>query len=240
MRHTPRVVLYAGTVCALVGASRATVGAQVPTVRDSAGVQIVENPSRLEAPVTFTLGATPVFEVGGLESDPDVEFNHRQGYLRGAFLSDGRFAAIDVNRVHYFDANGKRLKIVGRQGAGPQEFQYLMAICRTRGDTLVLNDANNRRMAVLDGTGSIVRTIAQGDLGSMPFDPCFDDGTFVLMKQSGPLTARQLRVTRVRLDGSVANVIGEFAGGLFDLVTQAEVSVVAQGKRLVLRESVDE
>lgn len=219
--------------CGLAGALIAAVAsvpaaAQAPAVRDSAGIRIVENPSRLEAPVAFTLGARPSFDVGGLESDPDAEFNHRQGYLRGTFLSDGRFAVIDVVRVHFFDATGKRTKIRGREGAGPEEFRYLTSICRTRGDTLVLEDGQNRRVAIMDGNGNFVRTIPQRDLGSPPFDACFDDGTFLLEHVAGPRAALQDHLTRVRLDGSVADTLGVFPSG-FDIVTQSETTVLAAG-----------
>lgn len=230
MRHLSRATMLCLLPLVVVLPARADVGAQAPTVRDSAGIRIVENPSRLEAPVVFTLGARPNFDVGGLESDPDVEFNHRQGYLRETFLSDGRFAVIDVVRVHFFDATGKRLKIFGREGAGPEEFRYLTSICRTRGDTLVLEDGQNRRVAIMDGNGNFVRTIPQRDLGRPPFDGCFDDGTLLLERTVGPAEARQNRLTRLRLDGSVVDTLGVFPSG-FDIVTQSETTVLAAGAR---------
>jgi hypothetical protein len=218
-----------------------TLGAQSPVIRDSSGIRIVENDSRRAAPVAFTLGREPLLDVGGAEADPDQEFDHRQGYLRGVRLSDGRLVVIDVKRVHFFSPSGSRLKIVGRAGSGPEEFQYLTAICRTHGDTIVVADAHNRRLSVIDGDGEIVRTILLGDLGSPPFNACFDDGTFLLSRPVGELIggARMTRLTRVRLDGSVAGVIGEFLDTPFNFVTQTEVSLVAANRRLFYANSAD-
>ena len=125
-------------------------------------MRIVQNPARARAPVVFRLGATPVIDLGGPEEPTDNEFNPSQGYLRAARLSDGGFAVIDVARVHFFDARGKRVRIVGKTGAGPAEFRYLIAICRTRGDTIVLSDSHNRRLAILDKSGTFVREFPRG------------------------------------------------------------------------------
>jgi hypothetical protein len=205
--------------------------AQEVRSRDSAGVRIIENSARKDAPVRFRLGDKPLFEVGGIESNPDEEFDHRQGYLRGVRLSNGGLAVIDVSRVHYFDASGKRVRIVGRKGQGPEEFQYLTSICRTRGDTLILNDSHNRRLSILDGSGRIVRTILQGDNGSAPFSFCLDDGTFVLERSMGEAGARQSRITRLRTDGSIVNPVGAFPR-TFDMVTMVTETIAASGEAL--------
>jgi hypothetical protein len=206
--------------------------AQAPVVRDSAGIRIVENPSRRSMPMLFALDSTPLLDVGGIEDNPDVEFAHNEGYVRAVVLSDGGLAVIDVTRIHFFDARGIRRKIVGRQGAGPQEFQYLEAICRTRGDTIIVSDNHNRREAVLDRSGSIVRTIPEGDLGGVPFDFCFSDGTFLREKLAGPVTFRFVHLTRVRVDGSTANVIGDFPAQRADAITQTFEIAAAWGTHL--------
>jgi hypothetical protein len=210
----------------------ATATAQEARSRDSAGVRIIENSARQDAPVRFRLGDKPLLEVGGIEPNPDEEFEHKQGYLRGVRLSNGGLAVMDVSRVHYFDASGKRTRIVGRRGGGPEEFQYLTSICRTRGDTIVLNDSHNRRLSILDGSGRILRTIPQGDNGSAPFDFCLDDGSFVLQRSIGELGARQHRVTRLRTDGSVVSLVGTFDANGFDMVTMVAPTLAASGDGL--------
>lgn len=115
-------------------ATTVVVHAKAPVIRDSAGVRIVENRARASAPVQFTLGTKARFDVGGLEPEPDNEFNPIQGYLRGTWLSNGGLAVIDEVRMHLFDAAGKRLAIVGRKGKGPEEVTFITSIYRTRGN----------------------------------------------------------------------------------------------------------
>ncbi|MBL0172717.1 MAG: hypothetical protein IPP90_18815 [Gemmatimonadaceae bacterium] len=217
-----------------IGATASIAHAQAPKSRDSAGVRIVENSARATARVLYTLGPVARFDVGGLEQNPDMEFNPNQGYLRGAWLSNQGLAVIDEVRVHVFDSKGKRLTIAGRKGKGPEEFTYITSICRTRCDTLVVNDANSRRVAVLTGAGSAVRTFPQDSLGSPPFSGCFDDGTVVLNKSlnSAPGMPATMRLTRVRVDGTPVNRIGDFDAGTFDMVTQSAPTVVVSGQRM--------
>jgi hypothetical protein len=206
-------------------APRAT--AQEARTRDSAGVRIIENSARKDAPVLFRLGETPLMEVGGRESNRSDEFEHNQGYLRGVRLSQGGLAVIDVSRVHYFDPNGRRIRIVGQ---GPQRFQYMTSICRTRGDTLVVSDQG--MISFLDGRGEVFLTVPRGDIGSAPFSFCLDDGTFVLEQYDGVVGPRQHRLTRLRSDGSIVNVVGTFPGPALDFVTMVGPAVAASGDRL--------
>jgi hypothetical protein len=206
-------------------------------VRDSAGVRVVENAARARAPVAFQLGAAPSLDFGGPEEDnPDNEFSPTQGYLRGVRLSDNGLAVIDVVRVQFFDAAGKRVRIAGRDGAGPEEFRYLTSICRTRGDTIVVSDSRNSRLGILDRNGVIVRTVRQDEHGSPPFDGCFDDGTVLLQRAlpAAPGATRTMRLTRVRLDGTVVNAIGDFSFPAFDMVTQNAGTVIAQQQRVYI------
>ena len=164
-------------------------------------------------------------EVGGREANRGDEFEHNQGYLRAVRLSQGGLAVIDVSRVHFFDPIGRRIRIVGR-GQGPQGFEYITSVCRTRGDTLVLSDRGF--ISVLDVRGEILRTLPRGTIGSAPFSFCLDDGTFVL-EAMGEAASDGHRVTRLRLDGSTANVIGTFPKPAFDFVTMISPTVVASG-----------
>jgi hypothetical protein len=150
-------------------------------------------------------------------------------------LSNGNYAVIDKNRVQYFDARGKRLQIVGRSGAGPEEFGWLTGICRTRGDTVVVRDERNARLAVLDGDGRIVRTIRYQALGMPDTHHCFDDGTLALALRSAWRDAGQAgtqQITRVRLDGSPVNEIGRFETPPYDPLTSMFLHVRATGQRL--------
>lgn len=227
-------VLFGVAVSAVLQSSPSA--GQSPIVRDSAGVRIVQNPPRARAPVAFRIGTTPVVDVGGPEENTNDELDSNHGYLSAARLSDNGIAVIDPARVHYFDARGKRLRIVGRQGAGPEEFRYLIGICQTRGDTLVITDSHNRRLAILDRTGAILRTVRLEDIGSTPFEACLDDGTVILQRTDfqSPGVKKKVRVTRVRVDGTVANTVGEFMLPGFDMVTQVEPPILARGQRVYI------
>jgi hypothetical protein len=234
MRNGLRVV-GRSSLLAIIAASVVGSSAWALQGRDSAGVRIHVLPPLLTSRVGFELGAKPRIDMGGLEDVVENEFKPSQGYLRAVELSDGGWAVIDETRMHLFDRSGKRLRIVGRAGRGPEEFTYLMAICRTRGDTLLLSDGNVRRMAVLTGTGSFVRTFLQDTLGSPPFDGCFSDGTAILTRRlpSAPGTLGPSRVNRIRLDGSPVGTLFDFASP-FDMVTQAAVELVAAQDRLIV------
>lgn len=228
---TPARIAFAlGTTVVLLQAS---LSAQAPTVRDSAGVRIAENPARLTFPVNLRIGETPVFDVGGLHDDnPDAEFVASQGYLRGVRLSNGGLVAIDVNKVKYFDATGKLVEVTGRDGDGPGEFRYITGICRTRGDTIVV--ADRARLGVLDKDGTFIRHLASTPR-RMPFDGCFADGTVLLIsteRRTPTPTTSTMQLFRVRLDGTVVSALGSAVGPGFDFVTQAEVTWAAAGNRL--------
>ncbi|MBK6493778.1 MAG: hypothetical protein IPG05_01510 [Gemmatimonadetes bacterium] len=228
--HSSRPLLLGLTLLAVSSAS-----GQARSTRDSAGVRIITTPLFATAPANLVLGK-PLSEVGGLNEDPAKEFDHKQGYLRAALLSTGGMAVIDVVRVHYFDKAGKLIKIVGRSGAGPEEFRYLTSVCATRGDTVVAYDSHNARIAILDATGKVVRTIPKERNGSLPFDACFADGTFTLTATAfgGQGKPSSSKLTRLNTDGTVLNLLGEWAGPPFSFVTQTELTSIATGSRLVV------
>ncbi|MEP6832386.1 MAG: hypothetical protein ABJB74_03290 [Gemmatimonas sp.] len=233
----PKSVLV-GVALLLNGAA---LTAQPATTRDSAGIKIISARARSSAPVVFKLADKPTLSVGGLENDPNVEFNHRQGYLRAARLSNGGLAAIDEVRLHYFDASSKRLGVFGHKGAGPNEFQYVMSICATRGDSIVVGDSRNARVTVLDGKGKFAGSFPEESWGSPVLNSCFSDGTFILQKSLAVsyTDPRKYRVTRMRLNGTVSNEIGEFTTAPFDMVTQRETGFIAAGERLYFAEAVE-
>jgi hypothetical protein len=196
---------------ALVCVTRSLAG-QAPVERDSAGIRIIENPSRAAAPVVFRLGAQAL-DLGGAANNPDDEFHTggggRASYMSGLRLSDGTLAVPDRVRIQFFDARGARSGMVGRYGSGPSEFRALWpaAVCRTRGDTLVADDPQNGRLAVVHGQ-RVVRTTPymHGGLAG-----CLDDGT-VLMAQFWPGRSEptyKYQLNRVRLDGTPVNAFDD-------------------------------
>jgi hypothetical protein len=203
-------------------------------IRDSAGIVIVENPARATWPVTHRLAARPVYAVGGLEDDPFNEFDHNQGFLRGVRLGDGGLAVIDEHRVHIFDAQGRRVRVMGVKGRGPREFLYLTSICRTRGDTVVVGDSHNRRLTVLHPSGAFVRTIRQDERGSLPNEACFDDGTIMLTAQRFQPKGVRIpwTISFARLDGKPVGGRITRSGVPFDEIIMFIASSAAGGKHV--------
>lgn len=218
---------------ALLSVVAVSLHAQAPTVRDSAGVRIVTNPALVAAPETFRFDPSPTLDVGGLEDNPELEFKSNQGYLRGVFLSDGTLAATDEWRLQFFNPRGMRLGIVGTKGAGPGEFRYIIGICRTRGDTLVVHDSHNARNVVISPARSVVRTFPAGSNGALTFSSCFADGTVVLShseydRTTGTMT---MQYRRARLDGTIVNALLSAPPTRLDQVTSAEHAVATAGRR---------
>jgi hypothetical protein len=220
----------------LLSLAAVSLHAQAPTARDSAGVRIVMNPALADAPETFRFNPTPILDVGGLEEDPDLEFKSNQGYLRGTFLSDGTLVVTDESRLHFFNRQGRRLGVVGTRGAGPEEFRYIIGICRTRGDTTVVFDSHNARNVVIAPTRRIVRTFPSKPNGALTFSSCFDDGTVVLSasEYDRETQSMMIRYLRGRLDGTVANRLVALPPIRYDMVTGSEVAIATRGQRLYL------
>lgn len=102
----------------------APAGDEVPSItrRDSAGIRIVENPALADSPVRFRLGTQPTLDVGGLDADPELEFNARRGELWAVPLRNGGLGVLDITRVQVFSRTGARERVIGRAGGGRTSF----------------------------------------------------------------------------------------------------------------------
>ena len=207
--------------------------AQVPTVRDSAGIRIVMNPALSAAKELFVLQREPSYHVGGLEDDPVKELKSNQGFLRGVFLSDGSLVVTDEWRLQFFDRQAKRVAIVGAQGGGPADFKYIVGICRTRGDTIVVHDTQNARNVIVAPSRKVVSSFPSKPDGGLTASSCFDDGTVVLTNSTyDRATGTTLRrYVRARLDGTVTNPLLSPPPARFDIVTATGEGVATGGQR---------
>jgi hypothetical protein len=172
-------------------------------------------------------------DLGGLKDNLNEEFDGGFYQTTLVTLSDGTRVVTDWQKVRFFNQAGKQVRVVGRQGQGPEDYFSIRSMCRTRGDTLVVNDPGNGRTSILDGTGNYVRAIPTSTL-SMPRDGCFDDGTFIVVERFAESTdGFQIRIVRMRVDGTRAGVIGPFAGGgARNMYVHASTRVAARGDRL--------
>jgi hypothetical protein len=203
--------------------------AQAPRVRDSAGVRIIENGSRTTAPRAFRLAEKARDDIGGLKDNPDDELSVHNAYFGEVRLTNGTHVAMDATRLRFFDAAGKQVRVVGREGHGPHEFTQVVSLCQTRGDTLVASDSRNTRMEVLDRDGTFVREFQVG-VTDYVTDACFADGTFLVREYHREAGAGSpMHLVRRRLDGAVANVLGDFAVPQFSMFLLSEASVTVSG-----------
>lgn len=154
--------------------------AEAVTVRDSSGVEIVEN-GRVPADAPLlVLGDPPLLELGTVEDDGPEQFFRVSGLETRA---DGALAVVNggTQEIRFFGPDGAHLGSVGREGEGPGEFRGPAGLWRTRGDSLVVWDGRNRRISVLAPSGEVVRTAAPERQAANPrVLTVFADGSWVL------------------------------------------------------------
>ena len=187
-------------------------------VRDSAGIQIVENQSptwTVEA--EWRLAASPAVDVGS-DRDASPELFRVEDVIG---LGDG-FAAINAasSEVLLFDAGGRLLRRIGGRGAGPGEFTRLRSLYRCGGDTLAVNDVT--RVTYFDVHGNLVRTQsvvpAQADEFPRIQGSASDCTLLVMSGSSTPGPARAMTTRRsshafwAGLDRAPRDTIGFFPG----------------------------
>lgn len=175
--------------CAALAACGGDAAAAGPAVRDSAGIQIVQN----TAPAWgkddgWRVSAEPIMELGVAEGDP----NHQFGVVADALrLSDGSVMVADgqANVVRLYDAGGRFVKTVGKQGGGPGEFQGLWNLFLLPGDTVAAHDYQASRLTLFAPGGTLARTVTLSPLDkTLPPRPVgiFADGGMVVIPMYNP------------------------------------------------------
>jgi len=123
------------------------------TVRDSAGVLIVENFGGPLWTDETRWSLTEVLKIGIVDGDPDYMFGNITSFR---VLSDGTVVVADGLGQHlkFFTSDGVHLKTVGKAGSGPKEFGRGIWVARATGDTLLVMDGRNMQAHWLapDGT----------------------------------------------------------------------------------------
>lgn len=151
-------------VCALAihanGCSAEPSGEWAGTVRDSAGVVVVDNPES----GLWTAGTAWRLEedlrIGVAERDAARQFDEIDDI---AIDDAGRIFVLDGTEIRVFDREGAFMRAMGREGAGPGELARPSALFIGKGDTIFLPDTRNQR---------VQRFLADGsDAGSFPLLP---------------------------------------------------------------------
>ena len=172
---------------ALAGCAR-DAAAPVVSVRDSAGVEIVESAAPTWGPGEgWSVAAEPFLDLTATGHSAAHEFYRVADARR---LPDGGVAVALPTEVRLFSGTGAHRVTLGGEGDGPGEFRSIVKLGRLDPDSLVVYD--RRRVAVFDPDGRLART-ARVEAASPGFDGfVVVDGGFLITEYHGPFTEENL------------------------------------------------
>jgi hypothetical protein len=207
-------------------------------VRDSAGIQIVENVEySWPNGQGWRLSDEPLLDVGVLEGDSSYQLYQVVGSRR---LSDGRIAVANAGsfELRFYDAHGTYLFSSGREGGGPGEFGSMTTLASMTADSLLVYDSRNQRVSVFDAGGALARTAQLQFLGLMGGYPMivapFDDGSFLVgvrtyfssgERRSG-LSRDMIVYVRCDSEGSLADTLAVLPGGELNLILEDNAAIL--------------
>lgn len=209
------------TFAACGGESAGSSGA---VIRDSAGIQIVENTAPLWAEGEgWVLSDEPVLSIGELEGDPDYQLYQ---VYDGRRLGDGRIVVANAgsSELRFYDGKGRFKGSAGRKGGGPGEFQGLADVWALANDSLLTYDFRNDRISFFDPSGEFLRSFQLQSLTGGKSSPSlvapFADGSLLISARTmffSPQTEGGLRrdsVLYLRCDpaGTLLDTVGWFPG----------------------------
>jgi hypothetical protein len=165
------------------------------TVRDSGGVQLVQN---FGAPLwtdetRWTL--TELLKIGTVSGDPDYQFGAIGGF---AVLSDGRMVVADrmAQHLRFFSPEGEHIRTVGKAGSGPGEFgPGGMSVLRAAGDTLLVPDWANMQVHQIASDGEWLASWRFAPEGGWAVRGWDDTPTGRVVSQMTPLRTPDSQVT---------------------------------------------
>ena len=205
--------MRAALACAIAWATAACAAgdrAAAPfTVRDSAGIQIVESVAPLRSGAEErTFPAEPALQIGELEEEGPYLFHSVRTAL---LLEDGGFLVADggARELRYFDAGGEHVRTVGGQGGGPGEFMAMAVPHLLPGDSVIVPDLGRRSIHIVDPNGGSVRTWGRMGGGVLPGGRALRSAT---MHPDGPTDGYSR--------DSVALVLQDQAGAPLDTIAR--------------------
>jgi len=221
----------------VLGGCARTEAIPASTVRDSAGVRIVESlRPRLDAGRGWRVTGEPLFTIGVTEGASGYQFSDVVGALR---LASGLVVVADggTQEIRVFTVDGLLAWTVGGRGEGPGEFSGLSGIGRGPSGTLWAYDFALRRISWLKRDEGPLRSVALGPeppvlspVGALP------DGSFVLRQLWGAEGVASATRTGLRRD-PIAYVRFDTSGALLDTVAVVpgrEVVISLEGGRAVM------
>jgi hypothetical protein len=177
MKKTSSVWLIGLSILLIFGLAE---GQKIKTVD---GVTVVSNgkkPYRVEGQPS-KIALVEELTVGG-GADPDKSLSQVSTFVVD---NEGTVFALDFKdqKVKVFDPTGKFLRSIGKPGQGPGELGVASGIQLIGNDTLVIEDATNRRLAQFKPTGEFIKNIVtSGMLGLVG----------VLFDQKGNVLGREM------------------------------------------------
>ena len=217
------------------------------TVRDSAGIEIIESATPAWDGDGWRVSDTPSVVIGRREGDERYLF----GEVGGAVvLRDGRIAVLDTQGalIRVYSAEGEHIEDWGGHGEGPGEFSFPRSIFPYRGDSILVSEFVASSFTIFDDQGrfgrrmipemrmSFVtewrRRMEEGDRSATPEHSCCQfwgplaTGAFLLsypgmIPTTGTGTKRSSVLAAITPDsGGAAESVGAFEGSRYQLGLQ--------------------
>jgi hypothetical protein len=192
-------------------------------IRDSAGIQIVENRLKTDGDsgIVRVAGRPPDLSIGAVEGDSAYLFSTVWGTRR---LSSGAIAVLnqDSYQVRYFDSAGKFVRAIGRKGDGPGEFPGRFGprtICPLSVDSLAVVDGQGVTVSTFDPDGKYVRRITMPPApsgrrlmayGCTPHGNILATSAIIRVEPRPGVWSDSIELHWVNADGTPGSSIGQF------------------------------
>jgi len=131
--------------------------ASMVTVRDSAGVEVVEQSLIVVPRVNLT---EPYMQIGSVDGEDDALYR----VTAIDRFADGSWAVVNQGstEVRVFGEDGTFLRAIGAQGSGPGELSQLTMATVLPGDSVLAWDMVGRRGVVFSSAGDFIRDVRLG------------------------------------------------------------------------------
>jgi hypothetical protein len=187
---------------------------------------------RVDLVATHTVELRELLRIGSLEGPADAF-----GNVRGVALGPANrlYVADDLSHdVRVFDADGQLVRVIGRKGQGPGEFELPWVVAVDDADTLMVWDQRLMRVSVFDPQGGFLRSFTPprhwlvnsvqfmpgGDLLLAAFGSTDNYGLHVL-DRDGELIGE---FGPVEVDPNIyAGFVGSLYGGAADVTSAGEI-----------------
>ncbi len=209
------------------------------TVRDSAGIPVVENRAPTWAPgEAWLVDAEPVLTLGSLDGPEETQFFD---VATVRLRDDGALLVADAgnHRISAFDSDGIYLWSQGREGEGPEEYQGISTLLMLPGDSALVYDGRARRVTVLAPDGTPARSYTpvppEGSSRNAPMTLAAEGLTVssagvVFTSEdggtAGRLERRPERFLLTDTEGTVADTLGSLPGREMWLVANEQMIAV--------------